>query len=195
MIVLSDNGYNTYGVLAREGNPAPGAGGAKYATLSAPISSGTGYAFKSTLSGNGVTTSNNQAIYRATTASNASLMVRTGMAAPDAAGAPSSAIFSSFTNIAWPGYEAGPTIHASLRGTGVTSANNQALFAFDSGGAMRQVLRTGQQWGALKVKSFTVLNSVAKGVSSARSTNDNGFITARITFTNLSQSIVRIAMP
>ena len=194
-IIYSENGSNGHAALAREGSLAPGAGGAKYAALSAPISAGPGYAFKSTLTGTGVTTSNNQAIFRATNAANVSLMLRTGMNAPDARGNPSTALFNSFTNIAWPGYEAGPTVHATLRGTGITTANNQALFAFDSGGAMRQVLRTGQQWGTLKVKSFTVLNSVAKGMCSPRSTNDEGFITALITFTNLSQSIVRIAMP
>ena len=196
LLAVSDNGTNTFGILAREGFLAPGANGAKYAALSAPISSFPGYAFKTTLSGTGVTTANNQAIYRASNAANATLLTRTGMLAPSMLGtADSTLIFNSFTNIAWAGLEAGPMIHATVRGPGVTTANNQVFYAFDSKGAMRRVLRTGDTWGTQKVKSFTILNSVAKGMCSSRSTNSNGFITALITFTNLSQSIVRIAMP
>ncbi|MBL9113973.1 MAG: hypothetical protein JNJ83_03130 [Verrucomicrobiaceae bacterium] len=195
VLVVSENGYNGFGVLAREGDAASGINGAKFATLSAPVSSDIGYAFKATLTGSGINSGNNTGIWRASAAGNASFLARTGGIAPNALGGSSSALFNSFSNIAWAGAEAGPTIRASLRGSGITSANNQALYAFDSKGVMREVLRTGAQWGTLKVKSFTVLNSVAKGMCSSRSFNEEGFITALVTFTNLSQSVVKIAMP
>jgi hypothetical protein len=195
LLVVSDSGYNGYGVLAREGAAAPGTT-AKYASLSAPISSFPGYAFKTTLSGTGVTTSNNQAIYTATAANNATLLVRTGMTDFGILGyGGSNLVFSSFSNIAWTGRDAGPMIRATLRGPGVTSANNQALYAFDSTGHMRRIFRTGDVWGTLKVKSFTMFNPVAKAMGSARSINSEGFVTMLVTFTNLSQSIVKIAIP
>ena len=182
--------------LVREGSPAANISGATYSAFSPPITSGgPDFVFKATIKGPGISTANNTGIWKASSQANASLMVRSGDFAPDALGAATSRVFASFTSIAYPRLSAKPTFRATLKGPGVTSANNSALFASDRLGHLRQVLRTGDKMGTLTVKSFTTLNSVPKAMCAARSFNSLRQISVLVTFTNLSQSIVLIDVP
>ena len=110
-------------------------------------------------------------------------------------GGPSSRVFARVTSLAYPRLSSKPTFRATLKGPGVTTSNNSALFASDSQGKYRQVLRTGDKMGTLTIKSFTTLSSVPKAMNATRSFNSLRQICALVTFTNLSQSIVLIDVP
>lgn len=196
-IVYANASQDSYQLLVREGAAAKDITGATYTGFSPPVSNGSYFAFKGTVKGTGITTANNTGIWKGNTAANLALLVRTGQPAPDAYGADTTRQFASFTSIAFPVFYTGgyPIIRATLRGTGVTTANNTALFAGDREGYLRQILRTGDKLGTLTIKSFSVLNPVSKAMNSSRSFNNFNQITALITFTNLTQSIVRIDMP
>lgn len=195
-IVWSQMSSGNLQTLVREGNPAASISGATYTGFSPPITSGgPDFLFRATVKGTGVTTANNTGIWMASSQANASLVARTGAFAPDALGAATSRVFASFTSLAYPPFTGRPTFRATLKGTGVTSANNSALFASDSQGRYRQVLRTGDKMGTLTVKSFTTLSSVPKAMNATRSFNSLRQICALVTFTNLSQSIVLIDVP
>ncbi len=195
-IVWSQLSSGSFQMLVREGGAAANISGATYTGFSPPITSGgPEFLFKATVKGSGITTANNTGIWKATSQANATLLVRTGDFAPDALGVATSRVFASFTSIAYPNLSSKPTLRATLKGSGVTTSNNSALFASDSQGKYRQVLRTGDKMGALTIKSFTTLNSVPKAMNATRSFNSLRQICALVTFTNLSQSIVLIDVP
>ena len=76
--VWASNG-GTLGLIAREGSPAPGAGGALFASFSSMgLSDSGGVIVAGTVTGSGVTAANNSGIWEGTTASNLALMLRTG---------------------------------------------------------------------------------------------------------------------
>lgn len=187
---------DNFKLLAREGSPAAGANGALFSALGTPISNlNSNVAFTATLKGTGVTTSNDTGIWVGSNAGNATLMVREGDISSDAFGGTTARKFASFTTIAHVGVQSYPAFRATLRGTGVTTANNSAFFAVDSDGYLRQMIRTGDKMGTLTVKSFTLLNAAAKTMNSSRSFNQNATFTALVTFTNSTQSIVTLDVP
>ena len=88
--------------------------------------------FKATLTGPGVTTANNTGLWHDT----AGLIARTG-----------SEIESGLTVTAidrfWPISDDQVLFQVTLRGTGVTAANNRALYLWDEGDPVLRILRTG----------------------------------------------------
>jgi uncharacterized delta-60 repeat protein len=182
--------------IVREGGSATGINGGSFVTLGVPVSNAQLIcAFTSTVKGTGITTANNVGVWVSNTVGDLQLVARTGSTAPDAFGVPTTRSFAAFQSIALPAYAHAPIIRATLKGTGVTTANNSALFVLDHDGYLRQLLRTGDKWGALTVKSFTLLSPVTKAMSASRSFNRTGDVTALVTFTNLTQSIVTLRTP
>ncbi len=92
-------------------------------------SSGT-YAFRSSLTGTGVTTSNNQALWSRSPAGVLTLVARTGDQAPQL---PSGVTISSITGDPELDRSGRLAYRASLAGPGIDSTNNNAIFIFDNG--------------------------------------------------------------
>ena len=195
-LVFSDTPA-TLEVIARENGPAPGAGGALFGAFIDPVvNADHTIAFAATLRGTGVTRSNALGLWAGDSAAPV-LIARTGGTATDADGQPiAGAIWKLFTTHALPGCGAsGPVFIARIAGTGITNTNNTGLWASDSAGLVRQLLRTGDVLDGKTISSFTLLNVANGPFDASRSFNQQGTLALRLTFTDRSQALVRIDVP
>lgn len=127
-------------IIAREGDLAPGADGALYGDLSSglTINNAGRTAFRGYLSGPGVTSSNNIALWREEADGGISLVARKGDPAPEANGA----LFGDYHRPAL--NDAGHTaFDATLSGAGVTPWNNAGIWS-DTGGELTLIARKGE---------------------------------------------------
>jgi len=142
------NGGGALGMIAREGNDAPGTpAGVAFNTLLDPTINTAGQAaFQGTLKGSGVTASNDKGIW-AQQGGTLGLVARSGESAP---GTPAGVNFTSFA--------AGPpsinelghvSFRATLTGTGVTAANDGGVWV-KRGGAVSLVALEGNQAAGLE---------------------------------------------
>ena len=148
--------------------------------------------FLATLKGNGVKPTNNKALLFGTSHTK---IARTGDPATDSAGATGTAVWSSFISHALAGGQGRPVFVAKLAGSGVTAKNNMGIWATDSSGDVRRVLRTGDALGTNIVKSFILLKPVPTAFSAQRSFNNSGTVGALVTFTNKKQALFKIGLP
>ncbi len=112
--------------VAREGEIAPGTGGARFLSISAPLLVNGRIAFTATLTGTGVTTSNNQAIFSGSPAS-ISLIARKGDLVPTIG-----ANISSINDFAI-SQDGAVAFRTILTGGGVTTGNDSCIL-HSSGG-------------------------------------------------------------
>ena len=135
--IFSGSGGNL-GLVARTGNPAPGttATFGSFGLGNPSLNANGQTAFRALLTGSGVTSENNEGIF-AETASGLRLVARTGDPVPGMTG--------SFSRLGNPSLNAdGETaFRANLTGPGVTSENNEGIFAETASG-LRLVARTGE---------------------------------------------------
>jgi hypothetical protein len=198
-LLFSPDG-SAWQVLAHEGAPAPGAGGATFASFFEPVVNADGaIAFLATLQGDGVTGTSKTGLWSGAPEA-PQLVARLGSPASDASGAPSSATWSAITSYALPtSPDAGPIFIAKVKGTGVTAKNNLGLWALDSSGLVRCVLRTGDPLSVgdatLTLASFTLLNALPGSFGATRSFNATGSVALLATFTNKTQALLRIDLP
>jgi hypothetical protein len=132
------------GLVAREGDAAPGAGtGVNYNSFFDPVLNGAGQtAFVATLTGMGVTASNDRGIWSEGAGSIGSpgLVAREGDAAPGTGqGVNYSTLSTSFV-LNGAGQIA---FSATLTGPGVTGANDTGIWASDPDGLLTLIARTG----------------------------------------------------
>ena len=196
-IVFSADGADLEPV-AREGGVAGGTSGATFASFFDPVTNDAGdITFLATLAGSGVTAANKAALFVATSSSSPSRVARLGINPPDSTGAPIvNVLWSGFVSYALPsGDGAGPVFLAKVHGTGVTAKNNLGLWAVDSTGKLRLLLRTGQTLPGKVVASMSLLNAVPGGLGATRSFNASGSVSLLATFTDKSQSLIRIDIP
>jgi uncharacterized protein (DUF779 family) len=188
-------------VFAQQSGTAPGLSPLKYAAFSDPVLNGNGdILYFATLSGSGVKTSNNQALFVAwNDASAFEFIQRTGAAAPGIPGV----LVSAFTGAALPQTSGsadphGPVFTATLaKGTvAVSAANNSALFAADSSGALRLLARTGvTKINGKTLKTIGAFSYVLGSPVQARATSTAANVIYRATFTDLTQAIVEVPVP
>lgn len=135
---LFQDAGGTLGLVVREGDVAPGTGGALFSEfISSPRINASGdLAFRGPLTGGGTTAANDSGIF-AQTAGVLGLRAREGDVAPGTGGA----VFSEFND---PGFNDGgdTAFVALLLGAGVTGLNDQGLFA-ENGGGLDLVTRKG----------------------------------------------------
>jgi len=127
-------------LVARKGSLAPGTGGLLFSSFVDSTDVGTGEAlFLATLKGAGVTLGNNQGLWREHLGT-VSLVARTGTFVSGGSGP----VWSRFLRY-WPTYYAGGQVMvlATLRGAGVTAANDRALMLLQEDGTWLQLLREG----------------------------------------------------
>lgn len=148
-VTVDDNGamWSSGGgataIVAREGSQAVGtAAGVEFATLIDPTFNNNGQsAFRSTLSGAGVTTANDEGVW-SQKQGQLGLIARAGNAAP---GMPAGVNFASFTAGLPSINDAGNvSFRALLTGAGVVTTNDSGLWV-ERGGALALVAREGNQ--------------------------------------------------
>lgn len=76
----------------------------------------------------------------------------------------------------------------------LTAANDVGLWATDSFGALRLLLREGDPIGTAKVKSFIVLPTV-RGSAAQRRSFSGGRVIVKATDTAGAQHLVQVAVP
>lgn len=200
--ILADSTTQDLPIVVRKGDSAPGASGTTFAALSHPVYNAQSVtSFVSTLAGTGVTALNNTGIWW-TAPGGLQLVARTGS---EPVGIPG-ATWGAFTSLGLPD-GAGPAFVAKVNpGTagkllplGVNATNNVGLWAIDSTGALNLVIRTGDTihiGGAPKVVSLlSILPPVLGSPGQARSYNKSGDLVFRATFTDRTQSILRVHLP
>jgi hypothetical protein len=90
--------------------------------------------------------------------------------------------YSAFTAFALPsGSQTSPVFVAKL--AGAPGSSNIGVFARGSDGALRRLIRTGDDLDGQKVKTITLLKPVSKAASAARSFSASSVV-VRLTFTN-----------
>jgi hypothetical protein len=201
-VLIYNAGAATFTPYAREGENLPletGLQNFTYGGLSDPViatvNNAPAVAFLATLKGQGVKGNNNRALIYGSPLSTLQTAARTGFPAPSA---PSETLttYSAISAFAMPnGTAAGPIFVAKLAGAGTSAKNNIGLFAIDSTGAPRRLLRTGQVIGDRTVKSFLLLKAVPQAFSAARSFNNASSVAVSINFTNKETALLRLSIP
>lgn len=188
-----DNAFELERLVATT-NPAPAQpAGTIFAELRDPVASaGQVVAFTAKLSGGGTKAADNESVWFRNSAGVLTLVAREGAPAPEVG-----AKWGAFKSIALPEGALGPIILASLKSTPtskVTTANDVGLWATDSFGALRLLLREGDPIGTAKVKSFVVLPTV-RGSAAQKRSFSNGRVIVKATDTAGAQHLVQIVVP
>ena len=194
-LVFSANG-TAFSPFAREGDDAPDAGGASYATFFDPLVNAEGdVAFVAGLKGKGVHGSNKAGLWWGTPP-NLVKVARLGDSVPDADGNPGTGEWRSFTSTALPsGQDAGPLFLAKVKGHGVNGKNNVGLWGVDTNGLLRQLLRMGDTIGDQTVSRMTLLQALPGSFGATRSFNATGGVVLLVGFTDRTSALVEISVP
>ena len=143
--IWADDSGGTRHLIARLGQIAPGTGtNATFLTFSDPVyNEEEAVAFRATLSvGTGLATTATASGLWLKGGGSLALVAHQGRQAP---GCPTGVTFSAFTELALDDVNGGGVIFlATLGGTGVTTANNTAIFAVDNNGVLQLIVRTGE---------------------------------------------------
>jgi len=141
--VWSEGGGAGVAIVARDGDQAPGAStGVTFSTFTgAQLSDAGQVAFFSRLVGTGVTSSNDQSIWKAGGGTSLSLVARTGGSAADTSGG---VVFASLSGPKQ--NDAGQiAFGGTLSGAGVTSSNSRGIWSDAGGAGQSLVARSGDQ--------------------------------------------------
>lgn len=193
--VTSDNGSRS--LIARTGiGTAPGTNSAIYSALSDPVINNQGnIAFRGTLkSGVGDAKSTNLAGIWSNSSGTLSLIARSGMQPPGNSFVTGSR-FAAFSSLVLPD-QGGVAFFATAAGTGVTSSNNVGIWASDSGGNLRLIVRKHDIVtvdGASKtISALTLFSKVPFSYGQSHSVSEAGNLCYRATFTDGSSAIFRV---
>jgi hypothetical protein len=120
--------------------------------------------------------------------------------APDCDGG----LFKTISSFALPDGVAGPVFTAVLEsrtGTtspgpgGVTTANDNGLWAVDGKGNTRLILREGQEISGKRLAAFTLLSVVPGSPGQARSYNSHSSLVVKLVFSDKSEAITVLRLP
>jgi hypothetical protein len=197
-LLFSSDG-STWSAFARENDPAPVTpAGARYDSFLDPVINDAGnIAFLATLRGRGVDDRNDMALFSGP-ANEPVLIARLGGAVPDEDGATTAAVWSKFVSSALPsGPGAAPIFLAKTRGGDTNANNNLGLWAVDSQGTLRRLLRTGTALsdGGPLFTGFKLLNAASGAYGVTRSFNTSGSVALVATFADATQALLRVDIP
>jgi hypothetical protein len=198
-VMKSADSGATWEPLARLGAPAEGLDpNAVFSMIWDPVSSSSGVAFLAAVKGGNVKASDNDAIWWKPNNGALAPLAREGGQPP---GAPNGAKWKSFSSLALPDGDTGPIFTASLK-TGptatferITANNDFGLYALDSFGTLREMLREGQIIERKIVKTFSVMKAISGSAGVTRSFNDTHQVAALVTFTDRTTAILKIEIP
>lgn len=117
-----------------------------------------------------------------------------GAAADSGGNVVADTVWSKFTTFALP-ESMGPVFVAQVKGRAVSAKTRTGLWAVDSQGTTRELLRTGQTIGAKQLASFTLLNALPGSFGARRSYNGTGSVAVLATFSDRTKSLLRIDVP
>ncbi len=188
--------------IVGKGDAAPGCAGT-FAAFKDPVNaSNRSVAFigaMKTVPG-ATTAANNDGIWFSDDTNGMRLVARESAQPPEA---PAGAQWKAFTSLALPEGR-GPIFVATMHSKsgaaspgpgGITTANDVGLWATDSFGALRLLIRKGDAIGASTVRSFTVLGGVIGSPAQTRSFNSLGSVIVKATDTTGAQHLLHIAVP
>lgn len=211
--IWADTGTNGRQLIARTGSSAPGYDSISplytgssvgvFGTLSDPVyANNDAVAFLGTLPVAGSVTSANKTGIWATTSGSLTLVARAGDPAPDASGSitANSPVFSSFSQFVLPDQGGVIFLATLVTGTGgVLATNNQGIWAVDTNGVLKQIIRTGSALtvnGSTKIIStVAIFNAPAASTGQARHFNSPGDLTYKVTFTDGVSGFVQSVFP
>ncbi|MDB6174928.1 MAG: Fibronectin, type domain protein [Chthoniobacteraceae bacterium] len=205
-LLFSTNG-TSFAPFAREGDTAPDAGEAKYQSFFDPLVNSLGdVAFVGTLAGKAVTSKNRTALWWGNPSTPLEIVARTGAAATETSGATGAAVYTSINSTALPGgVKAGPIFLATLAGEDVNKGNNLGLWAVDTTGAIRRLLRTGDilktdeivddEQVSKTVAGMALLQSLPGAFGATRSFNETGAVAVLVNFTDKTQALIHVGIP
>ena len=197
LAVMTDRS-GAWEVVARKGDVV-GESGVLWSSFNDPVlNDERDVAWIGTLSG--TPTALNTAIAWNQPASGTQIVARKGYSAPGVEGG----VFDTFTSMALPDGGVGPVFTATLLAKtngvspgpgGVTAMNDSGLWAVDSTGAARLLLREGQTLAGRTVLRFTALATIAGSPGQTRSFNAHRTIVASLGFSDRTEAIVQIKVP
>lgn len=183
------HGANGWELAVAKGAPFEGSPSGTWTLLNDPVLNNEGAL---AWSGSVKTTATLPAIgYRDVEGTSRLVACKTG-AAPGTSGG----TFNTFTSLALPD-GMGPVFTATLQTKAgvVTGANDSGLWALDSTGELKLILREGQVIGGKKVQSFALLSNVTGSLGVTRSFNSHRRLVSKLTFSDGSQSIFVCDVP
>ena len=188
------HGDNGFGLLAREGDLAPGAGANVFDDLTGTselmLNDNGDVAFRAGVAGPGVTAQNDRALWTNSIDGELRLVAREGDAAPGIAGATFSQVSDFALN------EAGQiAFRAPLVGPGITGANDGAIWSEVSPGNLQLFIREGDSLEVAPGDSRTVANVSWATFGDNSSITDDGQIMVRAFFTDGTDSVLMIGVP
>ena len=195
-VLLTSTDGAVWSVFAREGGAAPG--GLSYASFFDPVVNDTGdVAFLATLQGAGITAKNQTALFGGLPG-DPQFVARLGSPVPNESGVATTAVWSKFISFALPGGpDAGTVFLAKTSGGDTTPENKLALWAVDSQGKVRRVLRTGDALasGGSPITDLTLLTATNGAFGVTRSFSATGSIALVATFADTTQALLRVDLP
>jgi len=172
--------------------------GPRYASFFDPMVNDAGQiAFLATLRAFGVNDHSDLALFSGA-ANGPRLIARLGDPAPDEAGVATTAVWSKLITCALPdGPGAGPVFLAKISGGDSNTTNNLALWAVDSQGTVRRLLRSGTALsdGGPLLTGLKLLDAAPGAFGVTRSFNANGSVALVATFADETQALLRIDIP
>jgi len=204
--VLPQENYGIYlnGMKVRTGGPAVSSDGALWKSFGEPVfGKNAEYAFIGTLarSKGKVTQANDTGIWWQPPSGPMQLIAREGAQPP---GVAEGVRWAKFTSLALPGGQTGPMFVGTMvkqpkTPGGVTPGSDIGLWAVDSTGLLRLLVREGDpvEIGGItkKLRSFSVLSAVLGSPGQARSFNQQGEVVYRAYFIDGTQAVVKVQMP
>ncbi|MEA3211405.1 MAG: rhamnogalacturonan endolyase [Chthoniobacter sp.] len=200
-VLLSSPDGTTWTPFAREDGLTPissDVDGPRYASFFEPVANDAGaVAFLSTLQGADVGAKDKAALFCGD-AADLRLAARLGGQVPDLDGNLTEAVWSKFISYALPsGDGAGILFLAETSGGDTNAKNKLGLWAADSGGKLRRLLRTGTApvINGPTLTSFTLLNTLPGSYGATRSYNETGSVAVLANFADKTQAFLRIDIP
>jgi uncharacterized repeat protein (TIGR03803 family) len=197
-ILVSDDAGETWEPIARVGTPTVVGNEVVFSAITDPVASNIGSAFFATIKGRGVTPGTNDAVWWKPSSGTLGMLAREGNQPP---GAPIGARWKSFSSLAIAGGDTGPLFTGTLK-SGLPAGANRisgkddfGLYARDSFGTLRELLRENQPLSGKTVKTFSVLKAIAGSAGVTRSFNAKRQVAARVTYTDGGTAIVKIEIP
>jgi len=194
--IFAANGANRRAIAFR-GDPFPGNTNQRFARFGQPAIGQSGLvAFVAALTGKGVTPGNRSVIMENRN-TNTRSVARLGEVAPEAG---PGVTFRSFKSVVVTDTVNGQTAFtATIKGPGVTARNNFGLWSTSSTGEVKLLLRTGQVTLAGNttpiIRSFTSLTAPTANRGQGRTTDEAGFVTARVKLSDGRSGVLRIPLP
>ena len=198
LLLWSADGIGWTGV-GRKGGATPIAtpAGVRYASFFDPVANDGGrVAFLATLQGAGVTPKNRTALFSGL-GNDPRLIARLGDAAPDGGGNATGARWSKFISHALPGGPGGGIVFLAETTGGDLPKSRLGLWAADSTGQLRRLLRTGAPVvpGGQVLTGLALLNALPGSYGTARSYNETGSLAVQATFADKTQALLRLDLP